>query len=163
MCYQVKQNIYGNRKSLNLSLIDLAYRYKPTETQIIIFHGNCIILCSFVVCRKRNISAGKSHDHGRRRRRDSWKVLGLPIIWMGQRIRTNNNHVIHRLAYRFAVRRCVILHVYNTVESRNVIGREQLVSINNLMSFPGSNICQSNFGWFVRFLVPKTRSASCEQ
>jgi len=31
-CYQVTKNIYGNPKSLNLILINLAYRYKPIET-----------------------------------------------------------------------------------------------------------------------------------
>jgi len=31
-CYQVAKNIYGNPKSLNYSLINLAYRYKPIET-----------------------------------------------------------------------------------------------------------------------------------
>jgi len=28
-CYQVIKNIFGNPKSLNLSLINLAYCYKP--------------------------------------------------------------------------------------------------------------------------------------
>jgi len=32
MCYRVTKNIYGNSKSLTLSLINLAYRYKPIET-----------------------------------------------------------------------------------------------------------------------------------
>jgi len=31
-CYQVTKNMYGNPKSLNLSLINLAYRYKLIET-----------------------------------------------------------------------------------------------------------------------------------
>jgi len=31
-CYQVKKNIYGNPKWLHLSLINLAYSYKPIET-----------------------------------------------------------------------------------------------------------------------------------
>jgi len=30
-CYQITKNIYGNPKSLNLSLINLAYRYKSIE------------------------------------------------------------------------------------------------------------------------------------
>jgi len=30
--YQVTKKIYGNPKSLNLSSINLAYRYKPIET-----------------------------------------------------------------------------------------------------------------------------------
>jgi len=31
-CYHVTKNIYGNPKSLKLSLINLAYSYKPIET-----------------------------------------------------------------------------------------------------------------------------------
>jgi len=31
-CYQVTKNIYGNPNSLNLSLINLAYRYKTIGT-----------------------------------------------------------------------------------------------------------------------------------